>query len=114
MPNFTQTLCAIPIRLNLISKKVFSDKTIGTSKVILWYIVAVTLISIYFLIDQTGLKEFVDTADQHRPDWALVLLIVYGISKYLSGIAGLIIISVMTFMLIRQYVQSSKKTSSRN
>lgn len=87
----------------------FTNKSIGIAKIIVWYIVAILLLCCYFFIDQTGFKEFIDTADQHRPDLALGFLILYAIAKYLTGLAGLIMISFMSIMLIRLSWQKNRE-----
>lgn len=86
----------------------FTNKSIGIIKILVWYIVAILLLCCYIFIDQTGFKEFIDTSDQHRPDWALGFLILYGIVKYLTGLVGLIAILFMSIMLIRLSWQKNR------
>jgi hypothetical protein len=74
----------------------------GIFRVVVWYVVAILLLSIYFWVDMTGLRDMVYTADEHRPDWAMAFLVIYAILKYMPFIVGLIMIIVMTFMLLNR------------
>jgi len=81
-------------------------------KIVLWYLVGGLLILPFFLLDESKSQTFVAKVDQNRPDWGLVTLVIYAVIKYLTFIAGLIMLGSMTFSLLLIWWKKNKEKYS--